>query len=452
MSRHRTLGWTRNGLLAAAVLSIAGCGLRVAGTETASDGELVWTFGEPGIAILSWPVVDAEGNMFVIAGTDAKPLQQLSTPDTQLFVYFDVSAVVLVSISPDGNQRWQRELAPAQVVGKQAPWRPAVGPSGDVWTCWAGELRRWGNDGALRWSAPGRCHARVPSIQPALAHDGTFYDIDDVTAAPGPPWLVPELRATSADGMSSWSRIIGEPRVDEADFADVGTYVSGVAIATNGRVISGCDNCVMGQNSVASFARSDGSPTVLYSEWLNSPFTNGIWYSAPVLGRDVIWLWIGALPPALYSVQADGSADIRDWGLGLPLVSDDAVVHWDEVTDRVLWDETYLDSDGFPGNVVGPVALLRSHRLLAGYSSTWVGGACFQDCGLFIVDLSGKVVWQHDGVAPGLPIPVVGDGYLVYIDDAFRLVKIDAPVEGLADGPWPILGGNPQGTRSVEGK
>jgi hypothetical protein len=92
-------------------------------------------------------------------------------------------------------------------------------------------------------------------------------------------------------------------------------------------------------------------------------------------------------------------------------------------------------------------------QLLAGYSgSTWVGSGCVDDCGLFIVDAEGTVVWQLDGVAPGFPIPVVGDGYLVYVDDAYRLVKRSAPVEGLADGPWPIVGGDPQGTRSAEGK
>lgn len=473
-SRRRcTLGWTRafveptviDGLVATILLNVGGCGSPVAQNstdtsssetgsgETDSNDELIWTFAEPGLAIISSPVVDAAGNMFVIAGTAATPLQQPPPLDGQLFEYFDVSSVVLVSVSPDGTQRWQQMLAPAQVVGKQAPSRPVVGASGDVWTCWAGELRRWGNDGELRWSAPGRCHADVGGIEPALASDGTYYDLDDVTVDDSGR-VAPELHATSPDGESSWSRIIGEPRIDEGEDSDFGTVVGGLAIAADGRVVSGCDTCVMGQNSVAVFAASDGEPTALYSAWLNPPSTNGLGYSAPVLAGDVTWMAIegSGAAAALYSVHADGNAGVRDGSFEPLLASDDAVVHWNWATSQVLWGETYLDRNGLPGNVVGPVALLGSNQLLAGYSLIWVGTGCFKDCGLFIVDEDGTVLWQHDGVAPGLPIPVVGDGYLVYVDDAYRLVKMKAPVEGLAYGPWPILGGDPQGTRSAEAK
>jgi hypothetical protein len=120
----------------------------------------------------------------------------------------------------------------------------------------------------------------------------------------------------------------------------------------------------------------------------------------------------------------------------------------------------HLDAEQVFVDVAGTVLEDRLHNILAVEPVALVEPAAIVIAvmlyeswtGLLLVDTDGHVILSKSMFRGTGYVPAIGDGFIASIEpDTQRLVAIEAPVERVADGPWPIAGGDPQGTRSAEG-
>jgi hypothetical protein len=470
---------------------VVGCGPSSATTGDASgtesgetgepDDEILWTYGGGDRPVLSWPVTDKEGNIFVLVGADAEPDPDVTGDERHhlLRQHYRVAGIDLVSLRPDGTARWKVELAtPEHAMPRELRWRPAVGRDGDVWVCHTegtdppsvqtkGDLSRVSSTGEKLWTAEGACfsdplawHHEEVVHRHALSLEGTYYLVALVPAfgVDGGDW-VQELRAIGPDGQERWRKTIGVPSKGCCSFeggGEWGTEVDAPIVLPEGQVVSGCDNCVEGMAGLASFDPSTGTPEFLFS----------------TVGKQVLYsinLWDGANVQALlegggglWKVGPAGSAMTVEDPVALatatelvfaPTTAKEGITfQWGEAAVSLTWEALGLDwvSGIVPSAVVEPDALLVT-TTPAGQEFPCI--TQYEGCGLALVNRQGEVTWRREGVFGGTVVPAIGDGFIAYVeDDGQRLVAVKAPVTGVADGPWPIVGGNPQGTRSAEAK
>lgn len=414
--------------------------------ETGDPTEFLWTFGGDDQPVLSWPVSDDAGNLFVLIGSGATKIED----------GFRVDEIALASLSSHGEVRWITALGGPGESGRSGPVRPVVGPGGDVWAHHADELIRMSSDGDVLWRSPGipRPYGYVSgdytAITLAVASDGTCFILPFLMES-GPEPLRQELRAIGSDGMERWRTEVGAAGSTGADFSKFPSETQSPLVAPDGDVLVGCDTCVQGQVGLVRVAASDGAPSIILS----------------VPGEHMRY----------ENVRWDGSAT------RLSFAGDDWRVFPDGSTETPEDDPPLFSSAGatlVPPNSVTPsgfslrlgVQMLAVdvtgtplEGLLARVSPVAVveplGVVVAVDVpgypprrGLLLVDSTGAVTLSRNDVfGEKEPVPVIGDGFIAYIEaDTQRLVAVAAPVERVSGGVWPIIGGDPQGTRSAEGK
>jgi hypothetical protein len=433
------------------------------GDETGEPADFLWTFGGDDRPILSWPVSDDAGNLFVLVGEGASP--SAAYPDA-----LDLDAVSLVSLDDKGAERWTVQVGGATTTGlREAPVRPIVGAGGDAWVHVGEELRRISSDGTAMWlleSLPdpdgyGTDPATWTSLQAALDSSGVYYALPRMSNADEEQQ---QLRAIGSDGTELWRFDPGTPGYSGADFGLIPTQTDAPLIGPDGRVLLGCDTCIDGQVGIAVFDGDSGQPSML----LSAPG------QPPAKFRQLLWdgsaAWIdisGAVDAnGLWTLAPDGATTEPDHTI--QLVADSGAVWTDaEFTSEpsfvLHWGDDDITVTPPPERLGGefrgatPIAVLEPEAVLL---ETHVripaldDGPSESDNGLLLVDKAGSVFWYRGGMfRERQPVPAIGDGFIAYIEAGTqRLVAIEAPVEGLADGPWPIVGGDPQGTRSAEGK
>jgi hypothetical protein len=185
----------------------------------------------------------------------------------------------------------------------------------------------------------------------------------------------------------------------------------------------------------------DGSSVHLYLYGAVPSTTSGPW----VVGLDG-----SASPVVEYVTLATATGMV--WIDREEVARESFVLHWGADAIDVVVAPDYVDADGFSP---WPVAAVDPEAILLAYSTDELNEEGeYRLRGLLLVDRSGDVLWHRDDMFGRYEaIPAIGDGFIAYIEAGTqRLVAVEAPVERVADGPWPIIGGDPQGTRSAEGR
>lgn len=413
--------------------------------------------------MLSSPVADGSGNMVVIVGENARKV--LDAEDEH--VGFEVGGVSLVSISPNGVERWATRIGAAGTVEREVE-RPSIAPSGDVWACVDADLQRFSSDGNERWSLEGFCAFEgIPGVayrhrSGTLAGDGRYYFLGSVVGEndDGKKTVTPELRAASPNGDALWTMNPGVASVGEGGLEggfESGSQIVAPSVGPDGDVWIGCDTCRDGA-ALAKIDPDSGVPSVVGA--LGDSATG--FHSGPVWDGQRWWI---DHETEVWSVASDGNAQAASLR-GLPLTASSHAVYrrWDGQKypdqQRLMWDDSEVDlngltADGRPLHVAVPVALAAPSAVVMLYRAAHVSRVlevpCEAECGLYVLSHDREVIWHRDQVAPGTNVPFVGNGFLVYVNDQHELVSESAPVNGLAAGPWPTLGADAGNTNSAGG-
>jgi hypothetical protein len=141
-------------------------------------------------------------------------------------------------------------------------------------------------------------------------------------------------------------------------------------------------------------------------------------------------------------------------GRGSPIVGEDGLVYYDAGTKHLVWGSRSIDvsmlkaPDGHSLANSQPVAVVRPSGLLVLYGpGDWQPRlqpyefvTSTKDAGFALLDPSGAVTWQFHGVATTRSRPVVANGVIVLVDADDHLRFVKAPVQGLAQTAWPVVG------------
>jgi hypothetical protein len=427
--------------------------------QPASPG---WAYGGAERPVVSWPVMDEDGNLFVLVGEEA---QVSGVPANEVLV---LDAVSLVNLDPDGTERWSVEISAAMTIAHEAPVRPIVGPGGDVWVHVGEVLTRVSADGEVSWrlqSLPdpdgySGGFALRTSLHAALDVSGVYYALPRIQIDDNEQKQ--QLRAIGPDGTELWAFDPATPGYSGFKLSPVPSQTVAPIVDPSGRVMLGCDLCGDLSIGIARFDRDSGQPTMLFSVPGAAPAQfqqllwdgSAMWAELTATGQWGVWTVTpsGTTTQPEYAIQlvAESGAVWMDPELawGAPSFS----LHWGDDTIDVTRSPALV-----PGEIVGatPVAVVEPQAvLLAVHVRIPPGIVGTDDGGLLLVDRAGMVSWYQGGMFYGRqPVPAIGDGFIAYIEaETQRLVSVEAPVERVADGAWPIVGGDPQGTRSAEGK
>lgn len=443
----------RCAVLAFGALLLVACGPSTASTTGAGDGtgdetgepddEILWTYGGGDRPVLSWPVTDKDGNVFVLVGVDA-----VADGDGH-----QVQEVRLVSLSDAGVVRWSVTVAGATRIPRATAVRPAIGVEQDAWVHYDDELLRVSGGGEVRWRTGGLPHPQgylsgdYTATVLGLATDGTCYLLPLLDES-SPP-LRQEVRAIAPDGNERWRATVGLAGFSGADLSHFPTETDAPLVAPDGGVFIGCDTCEPDRIGLAHVDALTGEATMLSSR--TGQYAH---YERLRWDGEAVWVEFDA---DVWRVTPEGFAETHEELPSLVVDAGPVGIVRETVTNggfSLRWgtETIIVDMSGtfVEGNlgVVGPVAALDPPGILLSARTD----ASPEVQGLLLIDQDGSVVWEVSGTfIEKETIPAIGDGFIAYIeDDGQRLVAVKAPVTGVADGPWPIIGGNPQGTRSAE--
>lgn len=420
----------------------------VCGTEPVSR----WEFGGDASPIVSWPVTDEWGNIFVIGGVGATPGPYLG--------YHSVGALNLISLNPAGELRWSLPVAGPTII-REVPARPVV-QGGEVWLYIDNSILHVSSDGDLRW--------RVDNVPPltgwvrpdgwedssllALSHDGNLFVLPFVDKEPGIQQQ--EAWAIGPDGAVLW-------RVTPVPLGGHGgeetwpppSQTEAPLVAPGGSLVVGCATCMVGRSGLAEVSASTGKASLIYSLPANKyvTFGNLLWDGAAVRHELDIYSgkqWAasldGVIEPAPFRLDlSTGTGPI--WVEDRVATDEGFVLHWAEKTAVVDTPQIFAEERGDKGAqalmATEPSAVIMHFSL--SYSS---GNAD----ALALVDDDGKILWEKaDIFVESTPAPALVDGMVVYVEeDSRKLVAERVPVERVAAGPWSMIGGNPRHTRSAE--
>lgn len=427
------------------------------GTESETGDpatEFLWTFGGDDQPVLSSPVSDVAGNLFVLVALGATPVDDPTSSEGR----FDVDSVALASIASGGVTRWIVSLSGAAQIAPAASVRPVVGPGGDVWVHHGDELIRVGSNGLVKWRSPGipQGLSSGPVIALAMASDGTAFVLPFIEEDSSE--FRQELRAIGSDGVERWRAAVGLPGNSGGDLDIVSpTLTLAPLVAPDGSVLVGCDTCVAGQIGLAQLAASDGASSLIFSlpAQLGAPptqYSNLRWDGTAIrLNLFETWDAYRVFPNGSNETPDDDPSVFSSWGAAwVPresVTSSSFSLHLG--TEQVVVDVTGTPLENEIYHVASPVAFVEPPAIVIAVKlDPWP-----PERGVLLVDTEGHVILTARMSGWMDPIPAIGEGFMAYIEpDTQRLVAIEAPVQRVADGPWPIVGGDPQGTRSAEGK
>ena len=433
-------------LLAVVGTSFLGCG----GGEPASG--LSWTYGGSERPVLSWPVLDEAGNIFVLVGAEATR-QSIETS-------FDVQAVELVSLDSSGALRWSYSVfGPATVT--EAVTRPSV-HEGDVWVYFRDRILRISGAGELRWilhDVPSKVMGSgwpldwTDSSRTALDAAGNFYFMPFVTAGPG--MQRQELWAISSDGRIRWR---GNPTLEGGnggeDDLPPPDQTEAPLVAPDGTILTGCTTCVAGRAGLARSDPNTGVASLLYSDEIGGgyvTFANVLWDGASV------WYEVTLDEPVHWQTRLDGSTTQQSHALTLvtnsgPVwiederhSSGDFVMHWGSEVARLDMASIVTETDA--RTRVRPLAATEPAAVLVQVLTS-------KESSLALFDVKGNALWHTAGGSDGItPVPIIYQGSIVYIDNVSRrLISESVPVASIAQGPCPMLGGTAQNTRNAQSR
>ena len=433
-------------LLMAEPLLHLGC---APGAQTAP----VWNYGGANEPVISWPVLDESGNVYVLTGSGASP-----RPTGLLY---DVRAVELVSLDPSGTKRWSFPVFGPTTVGAPVT-RPSV-HQGDVWVFYRGKLLRISGSGELRWelqdlpaklSGPGTPLEWTDTSQTALDSAGNFYFMPFVEDG---AMKRQELWSISHDGHIRWRSTPTLPgSTGGEDDGPPPSQTQAPLIVPNGVIIVGCTTCEAGRAGLAQIDPETGIPAPLSSEEVSTyyaVFGNLRWDGSAVRYErygELMSHWLTRLdgftmPQSYEMALATSSGPI--WIADELNQNGRFVLNWGH--KAVPLDFGTLSSElgsGFEKTAtIQALAATEPPAVLVRVSTN-------ETSLLALFDLTGDLSWSHSGVSPeSTPVPVIHDGRIFYIEDnPRRLVSEAVPVVGIASGTWPILGGTVHNTRAVE--
>jgi hypothetical protein len=262
------------------------------------------------------------------------------------------------------------------------------------------------------------------------------------------------VRSTTFDGVERWATPIGPC----AQGGDLAPFISARAsVGADGAIYVGCNLCEMGQRGLARVDPQTGAAQLIVKVPDPSAASDTSQYGAPVIMGDTIvaltYLTGGPFPFGWLSFDPQAGGQVIP-GRGSPIVGEDGLVYYDAATKHIVWGSRSIDvttlkaPDGHSLANSQPIAVVRPSGLLVLYSpGDWQAllqpyelASTTRDAGLALIDPSGAVIWQFHGVAPSKSRPVVANGVIVLVDADAHLRFVSAPVQGLAQTAWPVVG------------
>jgi len=391
-----------------------------AGSSTTTGGPEAspedWTFGDDLTSVVSSPVSDTSGNLYVVIGTrnEAK-----TTPELPAGVGSpaNIQTAQVVSLTADGKERWRSDPICNSAI--QTEEYAAIAVSGSMVYALCGTLAKLTTAGDSVWSA-----------RSMYGHGIAVTDNDTVIARRAQALLA--YTAIASDGSERWTATVGV-QLDEAISTRTGPHTS--PIVSDGKIFSPCDTCAPDAGGVGVLDSATGATSSVISlsgmprEYGSMAATaNGDIF---ILSQDLHTLHQAA-------VQATPAGTISR----TVLADEDGPVYLvtGPGTSRQLrWGETRLSN--LPPDPVGvlhePVALIEPDIVLlnSGVALKRDGEEAFSVPDASLVNL--------------LVLP--RNGNLVYVTKDQRLVARSFDISGFAAAaPWPSPSGNAQGNHRVE--
>ncbi len=402
--------------------SVPDANVNASADNTSTTGEAgdtagsVWTFGSDLLSVISSPVSDDDGNLYVAVGlrNEAKTNPELPAG---IGSPANIHETRVVSLTADGRERWRSD--PICTAKVQIEEYASVAVQADAVFALCGTLVKLDAAGKTLWTVSGMIGHGI-----AVGSDGTSYARrDDMVLA---------YSAVDEDGATRWTTTVGYS-VSDALRTMTGPHTS--VVVSRDRVFAPCDGCSADRGGVASLAPSSGAPTSII-DFAGVPNEYGALATTAsgsvfILSRD------------LYTYDGS-SVSSRAAGTQSRTVLVDAtgpvyVVTGPGTTRQLRWGDKAVSA--LPTDPVGglheAVALLEPDLVLlsSGVALDKKGAEAFT---LADANLQSRTV-----------LPRNGD--IVYVTKNQRLVSRRFPVHGFkANAPWPTPAGNAQGNHRVD--
>jgi hypothetical protein len=482
---ERRLAAASYAMAAVLVCLCCSCGGKVAVdsavAEAGPSSRILWSFGDGHNWVISSPTQGADGTLYVTVHVTSDPDEIQHTQDAldrgEPLPLVEWSRE-LVAISPHGSVIERTELVPpAMRLANTLPLtacRPIANIDGTRWACPGSSeyyyencsKDQWGNcefDGLRRILPDGTISAPEAfrsDDSVAVSADGTlYYKYGDLTAIArdGPRWTTatagPMFVAVGADGAVYADYRGSVPGLEpvgtgEAAGAGVAAFdpISGSALRVvipplpaddNGYAPMGAAEVTAGPGAtVYSFVATGTAAATTVDSSMYTGTDAGLGYGGLV----------AATPDGLHAyLNIPGNFP---WVVGPngPIVIEPAYAATQDLRHLLLWvgDEPPRVIEGLRSDYVSHLALLQLDLIMLKTERPDIAG----EPQLAVVNYEGHVVWRYRGEQLQQDFsPIPGQGMAYAVTASHKLIAIEAPVDGLGAGPWPMLSGDASNTR-----
>ena len=465
--------------------------------DAREQSRILWSFGDENTLVVSAPSQGPSGTLYLVAYITSDPdelqhaidaWQSLQLSDASFLV--DGNSVpegfpvvensrVLVALSPSGEELWRRELVPTDVrpagsvvqtgsrlvVRGDLGWlpRPIVASDGSVWA--SAMSNPWDPGATEPADLAGECF--VPASGNARCIPGSLWgkSLGDEQMLVGTRLVsdyAAELVALSADASVRWQTVYEDysswPCGDFDCLRPIVAFLQST-VSTGDAFYGWCKGCFGDELTITNLARFDlasGIPSQVALDLDEIPRGDFALDENGTIYPPSANCAVAAISPegtARPESSFDLPCEVASTSLDAPAIGERGLV-W--AAQRIVSGETVLE---LRVGAADPTELwlsasLASHDLVLASPGvallrTSPDGAPANDgAGIVAVDYDGNLVWQYEGTPLEASQPVLpGDGVIYAVTTSRTVVAIEAPVQGVDPGPWPMPGGNPANTR-----